>query len=433
MIVKFSVQNFRSIREEICLDFRATSDKTLEEYYVYELPKPKTRILKMAMLYGANASGKTNILLALYFLRSFVLRTGMEKEDSIPLDSFALDTEKPTIFRIEFCHDSILYEYTLELNRKAILLEKLTHYPKGVPALVFERELIGTESDDYNYTYNWRGADFQGKEQKNKLEILLHNQSILSGIGGFRYSGPIQEARNWFRESLAPIVEPRTSLMSYNINNYLSNMKSDRDYLSYFVERLQKADFMISSLEVKEREIAFKDIPIEIRHLIAEKEGKKLDSDTLKAISLLSTHNTPEGSFALDFEEESAGTRRYFEFIGLMCDLLQENSIVPIDEIESSMHVNLQLHFIETFLRNVKGGQLLFTSHNTALLNERDILRRDAIWITERNPDGSTKLTSVSDYPVRKEHAIDRLYRKGFLGGIPNVGSTFMEHGDEKN
>lgn len=430
MIVTFSVQNFRSIRQEICLDFRATSDKTLEDYYVYELPKPKTRILKMAMLYGANASGKTNILLALEFLRSFVLRTNLEKEDAIPLEPFALDTEELSHFRIEFCHDSVLYEYTLKLNRKAILLERLIHYPYGKPALVFERKLSSTEND-YEYSYDWRGAEFRNKEQKNKLEILLHNQSILSGIGGFRYSGPIQEARNWFRETLAPIVKPRTSLMSYNINNYLSNMKSDLDYLSFFVERLQRADFMISSLEVKEREITFKDIPIEVRNLISKREGKKSDSDTVKAISLLSTHKTPEDSFVLDFDEESAGTKRYFEFIGLMCELLHKNRIVPIDEIECSMHIELQLHFIETFLRNVKGGQLLFTSHNTALLNERDILRRDAIWITERNPDGSTKLTSVSDYPVRKEHAIDRLYRKGFLGGIPNVGSTVMEHGDE--
>ena len=80
MIVSFSVSNFRSIRDEICLDFRATTDKTLRDYYVYELPKPKTRILKMAMIYGANASGKTNILFALDFLRDFVLQTGVDKE-----------------------------------------------------------------------------------------------------------------------------------------------------------------------------------------------------------------------------------------------------------------------------------------------------------------------------------------------------------------
>ncbi|HLW10003.1 MAG TPA: AAA family ATPase, partial [Fermentimonas sp.] len=142
-------------------------------------------------------------------------------------------------------------------------------------------------------------------------------------------------------------------------------------------------------------------------------------------------HLSDKESYVLEFENESFGTQRYFEFIGLMCELIHKNRIVSIDEIESSMHIDLQLHFIETFLRNSRKGQLIFTSHNTALLNEREILRRDAIWITDRKPDGSTSLTSVSEYPVRKEHAIDRLYRKGYLGGIPSLGSTLLENADE--
>lgn len=102
---------------------------------------------------------------------------------------------------------------------------------------------------------------------------------------------------------------------------------------------------------------------------------------------------------------ESMGTQRYFGLIGILLELIYKNRIVPIDEIESSLHIDFIIHYITTFLRNKRKGQLIFTSQNTALLKEKDILRRDAIWITERNEDGSTSLTSVSEYPVRKEHS----------------------------
>ncbi|HLW10618.1 MAG TPA: AAA family ATPase, partial [Fermentimonas sp.] len=235
MIITFSVKNFRSIRDKVCLDFRATSDKTLSEYYIHEIEKPKLRVVKMAMIYGKNASGKTNILLALSYMRKFVLqREKIEKEELIDVEAFALDREKNTEFEVQFVADGIVYNYTLIFNGIAIEYESLTHYPKGQEASVFERKLINLKEEPL-YSYSWRGAELlQG--QRKFLEITPHNRSIISGLGDIEYSGPIQKAREWFRETLDPIVEPKTSLLAYNVSRYLTNVKDDYNYRKFFID-----------------------------------------------------------------------------------------------------------------------------------------------------------------------------------------------------
>lgn len=433
MIVTFSVQNFLSIRNMISLDFRATSDKTLEEFYVFELKKPKLRILKMAMIYGLNASGKTNLILALDFLRDFVLEDTSNNEHEIKVIPFVLDAGKPTTFDLDFIHEDTLYHYEVELNEKYILKEMLSYYPKGKEAIIFKRNAIIGEN--ISYVYNWIGAELSN-EQRKELEITNRNQSIISMMVKKEFSGPIPNAREWFRNRLDPIVTPDTRLFPFNKKNYLVTSKSEIDYKKFFIEQMINADFQINDFRVTEAERELSDRERQLNKALSkvlEENGLSLPiSDKVNETSLFFQHQTENGSYEIDVEYESLGTKRYFEFIGLLCELIFKNRIVPIDEIESSLHIDLLIHFIVTFLRNSKRGQLLFTSHNTALLNERDILRRDAIWITDRNPDGSTEISSVSDFKVRKEHAIDRVYRKGLLGGTPNLGSTIVDGDYEK-
>lgn len=429
MIITFNVQNFRSIRDKVTLDLRATSDKTLEEYYVYNVEKPKRRILKMAMIYGANASGKTNVLLALDWLRGFSLSKREDKESPIHIDAYALDKTKPSIFEIEFLYQDNVYFYALELNNDYIINEKLSYCPNGKQAPVFQRKLTNTEL--FQYSYKWTGAQFS-KEQQNACELCLQNQTVLAKVNSFQYSGPIQQARDWFKKSLDPIVLPNTKaeLYTFGMKTYIDNPQSEKSYKGFYLDQLKKADFQIQDMLIKNYEIPLSDIPDNLRNAIVDQmkqNGKAVSDKVFRPKYLLLSHSNNEEDFSLDFGEESLGTQRYFCFIGLLCEIIEKNMIVFVDEIESSLHIDLIIHFILTVLRNKHQGQLLFTSHNTAILNERDILRRDAIWITDRKPDGSTDLTSVSEYPVRKEHAIDKIYRKGLIGGLPHLGSTLLD------
>ena len=432
MIITFSVQNFLSIRNKVTLDFRATSDKTLEDYYVVSIDKPKRRILRMAMIYGANASGKTNLLMALNFLKQFISNTTANKEIRIPIVSFALDKDKSSIFEVEFLQEGVVYSYYLELNEKYIIQEKLSYFPKGTKALVFSRKLINIVG--YKYNYNWKNADID-KKQKDALELTVQNQSVLSKIATIQYSGVLQETRNWFTGTMDPILDYNANLFNFNYRNYLKSSEQEKKFKPLYLELLKRADFFIENFTIEEEKIPIAKLPLELRALIEINNAKQEDDNQQKEITALIkefTHKTPSGTYVLDYNLESMGTQRFFGLIGFLFELLYKNRIVPIDEIESSLHIDLIIHYITTFLRNKSKGQLIFTSQNTALLKEKDILRRDAIWITERNEDGSTSLTSVSDYPVRKEHSIESIYRKGLIGGLPNLGSTLLEGENDK-
>ncbi len=429
MIITFSVQNFLSIRNKVTLDFRATSDKTLEDYYVVSVEKPKLRILRMAMIYGANASGKTNLLMALDFIKLFISNTSINKEIPIPITPFALDEDKSSIFEIDFLQNGVVYSYYLEMNTKQIIQEKLSHYDLGRKKLIFSRKLINI--DDPKYKYIWKSADVD-KKQKDTLELTVHNQSILSRVATIEYSGPIQKARDWFTETLTRILDYKVDLFEYNYFNFLNSHEKEQRYKSLYIELLKRADFCIEDFTIKERKITFTDVPPKLIAQIGAQHkeiGKK--EDVIYVLQTEFFHKTTSGSFSINYYNESMGTQRYFGLVGVLFELLYKNQVVPIDEIETSLHIDLIIHFISTFLRNKSQGQLIFTSQNTALLKEKDILRRDAIWITERNEDGSTSLISVSEYPVRKEHSIESIYRKGLIGGLPNLGTTLLEGENE--
>lgn len=423
MIITFSVQNFRSIREKITLDFIASSDKHLEEYFVYEIPKPKVRILRMAMIYGANASGKTNILKALEFLRDFISSPISVRDEPIKYLPFALDSEKPSTFEIDFCHEDIMYSYSVELNTERILSERLDYYPKGRAANVFQRD-YDSEKDVYKYKWTYRGYS---RAIQDRLELSIRNQSVLTTIASIEAKGPLQKARDWFRGYLLPMLGPQHQLDSFLFDAISNNKMSNEFALSL----MKTADLMISGYELIQE-----DVPPEILnqlenliHAISSLSamGKRGDLQTPKMLKLLLTHSVDGGNFILDFLDESSGTQRFFGFTALLSNLLQKPVTAPIDEIDCSLHHSLILHFLRMFLNNSESGQLLFTTHNLSLLGEKDIARRDCIWITERQFDGSTELSSVWDYPVRKEHSIESLYRKGFLGGKPYLGSIDIE------
>lgn len=432
MIIYFSVQNFRSLRDKITLDFRATANSELAEYYIQEFPGLKLKLLKLVMIYGKNASGKTNILKALDFLRDFILHKGADKEKPTGVQAFALDRGKNSEFDLKFVHEGIIYQYQLTLNHAVIVKEHLYHWPRGAKARVFTRDLK-QNGQKTEYIYKWTGS----KANKNligNLELTVPNQSVLAALKEYNYSGPMQQAFSWFKNALAPIVEPSTSLISWNLHNFLDDTNACNS-TDFYVSQLQIADFIISNITVKKEEVALADIPIDsaLQHLIRniEKDKDKMP-EKIKLVDVLLSHKGADGEFTLKLEEESAGTKRFLELCGFLCLMQQGHSkIIPIDEIEQSMHEDLIKHFIATYLTYAKNSQLIFTSHNSSILDMKDIIRRDSIWITDRLEDGGTELSRLTEYPVKKEHSIANLYKKGLIGGKPDIGSIKLGDSNE--
>ncbi len=431
MILEFSVKNYLSFKEKISLSFEATKDKTLEKYFCYNV-NDKIKILKLAILMGTNASGKTNILKAIDFLRDIVLFP--KKMDSptgfLP---FKFDTESITKsgeFEIIFFKDKIKYRYFVKLNEKSILEEYLYFYPKSQPVEVYKRN-----GDNINFGTH-KSVRLTKKDRDALDSNTVKTMTLLSALQVTKVNAPVlYKAFYWFSKNLMRLIKQNTNLRDWTLNLIEKNSISK----NLIIELLKKADFNIDSIEINKESIQIDEvvreiikidnnIPNIIKNKIIE-EGKLLQTNLSMSHKTFSNDN--ELLNDLPYEFESDGTKRYFELGGPLSKLIMENHILSIDEIERSLHPDLVKHFINTFLSNAKESQLIVTSHNLDLISQSDEIRKDVIWFTEKKTDGSTELFSLDDFSaIRNNMNYLKAYKAGKLGAVPNLGSTLIDIGD---
>ncbi len=404
MIINFSVKNFRSIDDEITLSFETVDKSENDKYYIYNSGKEK--ILKTAIIYGSNASGKTNILKALEFLVKFIRNPLERKDQLIELEPFLFTDEikKSTSFELDFLMNNIKYSYILEVSKEKVLAEQLYFYnPRK--ALIFDRN-----------NYNFGSKIKINKSAKESLKNnTLHNNSILSGY--MKTNIDIEELENviaWFKKVLPPIF-PTTDLVGFVVEQLEKKDLNKKMILNI----LQNADFGIDNFEIEESELEE-----EFKEFLKRINKKHND---LKKLEIFFTHLK---RYKLEYNDESTGTQRYYQLSIILTLLLKESLIIPIDELEASLHPDLLKHFLLSFIVNAKDSQLIFTTHSRELLLEKDILRQDIIWFTEKSKNSSTELFSLSDFDtktLRKESSMYNIYKSGKLGAIPNLKDYFMD------
>ncbi len=435
MIVNFNVQNFGSIRDKQTLSFEADKSNHLEDYYIVK-NSGELRLLKLALVYGANASGKTTILKALEFFRDLVLEPAKKKTDSLDFEPFLFDSKSPkqnSLISIDFIQNDIRYFYEVEFNKNAIVNELLNIY-NPTKANVFKR----TTDIEKQFTEIKFGSKIKkDKTFKKTLESnTLWNNTVL---GGFIKTNielkEIKDVVDWFEEYLNPLIFTRTDLDNY-ITSKIDKSLINKDVI---VNILKKADFNISNILIQEEE---KDIPdgflefIEKQLKAPEEKINELKSKgKITAMNLEFEHTINDEKYRLPFDLESEGTKRYYGFAGLLNLLIQNSMAFPIDELEASLHPELYIHFLLSFLINSKKSQIIATTHNREILTNKDIFRNDVIWFTDKNEHGSTELYSLSDFDssvVRDSSNIFNAYKAGKLGGIPNLGDYFIDISNEK-
>lgn len=431
MIVKFSVENFRSIRSKITLDFRATSIDDFSRYYIQEYPNFNLRLLKMAMIFGKNASGKTNTIRALDFLGQFVVAKAADKNLPTGVQPFALDKDKDTDFGIEFVYEDYYFKYDLCLRTEKIVNEELSVWQDGDFSRVFSRKSIkdGTHS---SYRYDWSGS---GADEIliSLLKLTIPTQSILTRLKEYEYSGLMQKAYDWFNTTLVPVVTPYTKLIDWNANKFLTSL-NECDYKEFFVNQLKSADFIIKDIEVEKKEVMLHELPVqELAQILAQValEGKKEIPKRIEKNDIQFLHKVVDGEYKLDITDQSEGTVRFLELCGLLCWIQEVDRVVSIDEIERSMHEDLLEHFIATYLTLARKSQLIFTSQNSSIMSKKEIIRNDTIWICDRDENGGTELTRITDYPIEEVPSVEQAYKLGMLGGKPKLGGITTERSDE--
>lgn len=423
MILEFTVKNFLSIKNEVILSMVASKDSSFEDNLLpYEDGKQMKSALKSLVIYGANASGKSNILKALRFFRNFIKNSHeMQQGKKIPRTAFKLDPEyldKPSEFQIIFIHNDTKYLYGFSVTEEEVVEEYLFYYPNGRQSTIFERN-----RDDYKFTIDI--------ERQTELKNKFHSKNKLF----------IATESLWEYEKAKVPFEWLSSYLNILINddrleNYTGrNMKEDENINLLVKKYIKLADVGIDDINIKVRDaddilnsgllkLLSDDAKADVLKTI--QDGNALD---IKMIHSIKDKNGNIVNHEFGLNEESDGTQKFFGILGPWLDALLNGYTVVVDELDMRLHTLLVKKLIEMFLNpniNKKNAQLIFSTHDTNLLDS-DLLRRDQIWFTEKREDKSTDLYSLYDFGgVRKNISIEKGYLQGKYGAIPVLKGDWL-------
>ncbi|MGM7422250.1 AAA family ATPase [Cellulosimicrobium sp. CpK407] len=420
MLIRFEVENFRSIHTPVQLSMVAIDR---DRPGAREHAALGESLVTLAGIYGPNASGKSSVVQALAWLRAAVLFSLRGWEDSIPVEQFAFtdQTDRVTSFTLDLESNGIRYEYLLELTPDAVQYEALFEYPKKRSRRIFERE----------------GNDLEvprGATQLSAVRQLLTERTLtLSLMRRFDVDAvaPVTEAisrlqvhgvRAGFRQGPRDFrgytygVGARAAESVFNAGRAVAQPSLFGDDEEMFTSRRARAVSLLRLADLGVDDVVY------IEETVTYEDG---DSRTRRRPTLL--HRAGNDRRPLEFSEESAGTQAWFHLIPSILHALERGSIVVFDELDASLHPTLSAELLRLFREpatNPHGAQLVFTSHDTSLLNE---LNRDEVWLTEKRPDGSTRLGALSNFAgerVRTSQNLARGYLGGRFGGLPDVDHT---------
>ena len=427
MIQEFKIKNFRSFKDEVTLSFEATKDTTFESSHVVEVSKG-VRLLRLALVYGANASGKSNLLEAFDYLRHFWFQRHADLDESTDTIPFLLDKDTPdmpSVFNLKFYLGDKKYWYKLSLDRHRVLEEKLYFYKTIQPSLLFSREYKDGQS---LITFNPAQVKVS-KAVADEINIkCLPNMSFFAARNMVNCSlGLIDEVRDWMRSHTLPIIAPTTSMFDYAGAQMFKNANLKK----YLLDFIHRADFNITDVNVEKKS---EPMPAEFQNfLLNDSSISKEEKEKLRANPVFDRLDTnfehtvvnKRGveKYVMPNELQSQGTRRTFGVEAAIYRAKAEEMFLPIDEIESSLHPELIEFILEQFLKDAGRSQLLVTTHYDPLLNTVDeLLRKDSVWFTEKGKDGKSDLYSLTEFKgINKIRSFQKSYRNGAFGALPNI------------
>lgn len=425
MIKDFWVKNFLSIRDKQEIDFTA---KGAESELKVMMPDG-TLLYKLGVLYGSNASGKSNMLVALNNVFRLLVWSKTNASESIEeYEPFKLTSEEPSEMHISFYANEILYDYDVKFNRQFILKEVLNYYPNGSKSLFYERTFVkeNVQSDIKFGT----SLKLLSKTQQSIRDNTLNNHSVLSVC-----------RKNVFKEDIIQF----TSLYEWIITHYhdvdddfaqnqgiveqLKEAYSDNKKHNFYRKMLQKADLNIFDFKpIKQDRI----IPREFREQVQKDNlpGPIKDS-LLKTVvdSIAFENHAGNESFEINLDNQSVGTIKYIQILEMLYDMISDNHIYYLDELGEDLHYDLLYYYLNVFIFNSQKSQLIITSQETSLLAQ-DLINenRGVVWFVEKNRETASSEYSRGDsFGLHKNLSLYNSYRIGRLGAKPELGSFFID------
>lgn len=399
MILKIEFENFFSIRDLVRIDFRAANINTAlaRELGHNVLDWNGVPVLKSVGLFGPNASGKSNILKAIDFCCRMILNSHLYNEGAVfNFEPFKFDgwQDKPSKFLIDFVCEGIEYEYSFELTKTKIISESLYHYPVGRRAKVFLRDIDG------KYSF---GTGVISKPSDVVLNTSDKNLFI-SRASSMNREIPQKLYRYFLNHFLLGLV---------NVNE-LMVLDSFNTYKKVILKALEICDTDITDIEARKEQVPS---PVAI-------PGQGELSFTLVDVLKFKTfhRNQKDVMFDLDLEE-SSGTRKLFQILIRLLDVVKNRKSIMMDEFDMGLHTRLA-DFILDLIHASEGSQLLFSSHNTNLIDVKR-LRRDQIVFVNKSEDGATEVYSLYDFKDFRENMdAEKGYIQGRFDAVPYVDSS---------
>ncbi len=430
MIQEIKIKNFLSFKDEVKLSFEASKDNFAEDSQVVQINE-NTRLLRFAIIYGYNASGKSNLLGVFDFLSQFWTYKPKDVDIKTGVIPFRLDNQspnEPSSFELIFYVQDTKYWYQLQLDERQVYLEKLSYYKTTQPIMLFERVLQNGQS-----VVNINPKAEKISAAANELITIncLKNLSFFVARNQVNVSLPIIDAaKDWMKNQVMPVIFPNTRLTSY-----AEKLVSKSPQLSnHLVQFLSQADFNITDISstVVDHQLSDDDV-----NYLTETNGSN-DEETLQELERIKKERTirqiktvfehtvendnGRESYLLDKRFESAGTLRTFGIETAIYEALSTVSVLPIDEIETSLHSRLLEKILFDYLKSPSRSQMIVATHNDGLLDlVDDLIRKDSIWFTEKKKSGVTDLYKLTDFRgVNRLSSIREAYRNKRFGATMN-------------
>lgn len=427
MLQEIRFKNFLSFRDETIFSFEPSKEDPINRVVTMS---DGTKLLRFAVIFGANASGKSNFLQALEFLLQFWTQLPSRNDLTTRVTPFLLDKETPrldSIFEVKFFIDDIRYWYKLELNSERVSSESLFFYESNRPTRIFWREYTDGKSV---IKFNPAVENLKAAEIDAININCWKNMSLFASMAKVNIQiESIDKVIHWINKKLMPGINRSTELSDYAKNKMLKE-ESFREYLMSFTRH---ADLRISRIDVKEMPISLNERQLKViseASFIDEKQRAEIlskgfinDIQSDFVVHVKNAHGE-ENEFILPESSQSAGTTRVIEIEAAIHTILENQAFLAIDEIEASLHPYLLDFILDRFLKEENNeSQLLVTTHYDPLLDAiDDLFGKDSVWFTEKKEDGNTDLYPLTDFKgLNKLPSIHKSYKSGRFGAVPEI------------
>jgi AAA15 family ATPase/GTPase len=447
MLVQLAIENYKSIEKEIVLKMMASGLKGHPNHKVKTKFNEPAELLRLGALYGANASGKTNLIETVLFVQNLIVEGTQPGEliDSKPFKLSKKFRSSPTTIEFVVYLEGQLYTYGFSVTKKEVVEEWLFAQRPGAK----ERKLFERISKNDQALVK-TGKSLEAEDYSKKvLEMVARstrvNQLYLHELVDKNHPG-IRNLIDWFKNSLTviPAVAPYRQLTLRAVK--------DLDFTDFVSRILKRVGTGIERVESRERKVDIeRDLimyPKALREQMSAKlnemeadQGIFISSELMQRVyerrdgeifeyRLETIHKDKEGNeVAFEMEDESDGTLRLMHLIPLLADIKKESKVVFVDELDRRMHPLLSKTLIRLFDEinpDENNSQLFFTTHDTNLFDQ-DLLRRDELWVMEKNNYGATNLKSIHEFKIRNDKKLDKDYLLGRFGGVPNIRYDVLE------